>query len=193
MKEFFFTLIVFCLSHPKPYVSHLISLIFFHFSSSFIYFSPTLFSWETCASGLWLGKYMVLESYISEIWDFPVNGENIIFLMHDILFTYAFPKFPFNVSLLVATDVHVNKKVCNLINTKIWNLKLSTIFPKPSSSHFGLTLVCLSSWANYPNSIVIFRKPSTKPKLTISSYFFIKGGIFLRFLENKVELPLVLD
>ena len=129
MKEFFFTLIVFCLSHPKPYVSHLISLIFFHFSSSFIYFSPTLFSWETCVSGLWLGKYMVLESYISEIWDFLVNGENIIFFMHYILFTYAFPKFPFNVSLLVATDVHVNKKVCNLINTKIWNLKLSNLKP----------------------------------------------------------------
>ena len=44
-------------------------------------------------------KYMVLESYISEIWYFRVNEKNIIFFVHYILFTYAFPKLPFNVSL----------------------------------------------------------------------------------------------
>ena len=44
------------------------------------------------------------------------------------------------------------------------------IFPKPSSSHFGLTLVCLSSRADHPNPIAIFWKPSTKPKL---SHIFI--------------------
>ena len=88
------------------------------------YFEET---WETCVSSLWLGKYMVLESYISETWDFPINGENIIFLVHYILFRYAFPKLPFNVSLLAATCVHVIRKVCNLISTKIWNLKLSNL------------------------------------------------------------------
>ena len=60
---------------------------------------------------------------------FPVNGENIIFLVNYILFTYAFPKLLFNVSLSAAIGVHVSKKVCNFISTKIWNLKLSNLKP----------------------------------------------------------------
>ena len=74
-------------------------------------------------------KYMVLESYISEIWYFPVNEKNIIFLVHYILFTYAFPKLSFNISLSAAISVHANMNVCNLISTKIWNLKLSNLKP----------------------------------------------------------------
>ena len=45
-----------------------------YFFEMLIYFWLILKAWETCVSNLWLGKYMVMESYVNEIWDFPING-----------------------------------------------------------------------------------------------------------------------
>ena len=59
------------------------------------------------------------------------------------------------------------------------------IFPKPSSSHFGLTLVCLSSRADYPNLIDIFQKSSTKPKLSHIFIFLHQMWNFFKVSGNQ--------
>ena len=59
------------------------------------------------------------------------------------------------------------------------------IFPKPSSSHFGLTLVCLSSRADYPNLIDIFQKSSTKPKLRHVFIFLHKMWNYFKVYGNR--------
>ena len=85
---------------------------------------------ENCVSRLLLGRYMVLETHVNEIWDIPVNEKNITFLMYYILFRYAFPKLPFNVSLSEAIGVHVIRQVHNLIKAELcfgfsWAQKLT--------------------------------------------------------------------
>ena len=100
------------------------------------------FAWEIWTTINFNGKFkgnlcfqpMIRKIYgfgILHKWNmrFPVNGENIIFLVNYILFTYAFPKLSFNISLSAAISVHANMNVCNLISTKIWNLKLSNLKP----------------------------------------------------------------
>ena len=59
------------------------------------------------------------------------------------------------------------------------------IFPKSSSSLFGLTLVCLSSWADYPNLIDIFQKSSTKPKLRHVFIFLHKMWNYFKVYGNQ--------
>ena len=59
------------------------------------------------------------------------------------------------------------------------------IFPKSSSSHFGLTLVCLSSRTDHPNPIAIFRKPSTKPKSRHVFIFLHQRWIFFKVSGNQ--------
>ena len=48
------------------------------------------------------GKYMVLETHITEIWYLPGNEKNIMCFMHYILFIFAFPKLPLHASISTA-------------------------------------------------------------------------------------------
>lgn len=60
---------------------------------------------ESSFLGPSFGKYMVLE-FQQQILDFPIIGENIIVLVHYVLF----PKLPFNGSMLAASCLHVHKE-----------------------------------------------------------------------------------
>lgn len=64
---------------------------------------------ESSFLGPSFGKYMVLE-FQQQILDFPINGENIIVLVHYVLFTFSLPRLPFNGSMLAASCLQVHKK-----------------------------------------------------------------------------------
>ena len=49
---------------------------------------------ESCVYRLLYGKYMILETHITEIWDLSGNEKNIMCFMHYILFIFVFLKFP---------------------------------------------------------------------------------------------------
>lgn len=64
---------------------------------------------ESSFLGPSFGKYMVLE-FQQQILDFPINGENIIVLVHYVLFAFSLPRLPFNGFMLAASCLHVHKK-----------------------------------------------------------------------------------
>ena len=135
---------------------------------------------------------MVLELDVNEIWDFLVNGENIIFLVHYILFTYSFMKLPFNIPLSAAIGVHVSIKVCNLISTKIWNLKFSNLKPikHPTRETFEIWENSLYHFLSFcPNFILgnlyFHNSFNTRRQVNQSIYWHPTGMWKLREREGK--------
>ena len=54
---------------------------------------------ESCVYRLLYGKYMILETHITEIWDLFGNEKNIMCFLHYILFIFVFSKLPLHTSL----------------------------------------------------------------------------------------------
>ena len=65
--------------------------------------------WETCIFSLWYKNHMLLEPQAYEIWDFPVNGENIMFSCTMSYLHFLFPNYPSMSPCQQQVSFHVNK------------------------------------------------------------------------------------
>ena len=64
--------------------------------------------WESCVYRLLYGKYVVLETHITEIWYLSGNEKNIMCFMHYTLFIFVFPKLPLHtfLSATITSQAH---------------------------------------------------------------------------------------